>query len=1465
MSFDKYQKFLSGILLWIALSVRAEVFINELMPVNARTLVDENGETGDWIELYNSGPADLDLAGFLMTDDAGQPSRWRFPEALPDRTTIPARGYLLVWADGLSGENALHANFKLSGGGETVFLIGTDGKTVIDRIDFGEAQADVSFARFPDGYGPARYCIEPTPGSANASGFSQRVTSPALLPVSGFYRGSVILTALSPGHAAHIVYTLNGSDPAADSDPYTGPVEQTANGIFKARILQEDRAFSAVETRHYFIDTRHVLPVFSIATDPDNLFGAERGIYVHFDSTGREWEREAHLDFFRNGESGFEIRSGIRIQGNSSVGMAKKSFRLFFRDGYGSARLDYPLFLGDPVQSFNSLVLRSGYDEDLTTAEGTLIRDPFLNELWRRTGFLTSQGKLAVLYINGVFWGIYEIRENIDEQFYSDHVRPAETDWIRYRWEGWELKSGDDAQWRSLLRFFDENSFEEDVLVEQAAARMDLENYTTLQAFGHCAQYRSWYYGASAFREKREGAKWIWTVWDMDRAYTELGWNGFDYYGDSQGVYWNNTFIRKLLQNEKYRIRFINRICDLLNTLFEPSYAKALLDSLSEVIRPEIPGEADRWTSSVEKWEANVRTLREYVQQRPGIVRDQMSEYFGLADEADLTVDVQGGGNVRIHSIVPSDYPWTGTYFRGVPVEVRAVPDPGYRFIGWSGASVPDDQVLTLSLETDLAIEAVFAPLGEANAELIAPCRLPAGQRLPVVVRIRDQNWEIQPSLQTPVMLRFGGLRPDSTLLIKRGAGTGVLGVPASNDFTLSAGNADVPQSHKTIAAGAAYPVTEYAGTLPAGDLTWDSSHDRIITGNLTVPAGCSLTITAGTWIILKEKIRIEVLGGMTVEGTADEPVVFISESASLPWGGVEFRSSVSSFQYCFFVNGGGDASRGYPTNDGWHTGRQHILFGREDCELDLDQCFFLNSPGKAFGVQDSRVSVKNSVSSFVWHGGEFHRVFLSYRNSHLMNLPNDDHVYVEDIDTDGFHIDYVNPRYPTYSVIDRCWFVTGKDDAVDHHHARLTITNCWFEDFVHEGLAASGGDTIRIFNTIATGCGQGFEAGWTEDGLDRGPFVFIDHCVAVDNEIGLRIGDSYSWSYRNSMKVTNSVLYGNDDNIWNYLNSTNGPLEGALEISYSMTNDTDYDASPFCITGQPLFDEAYYLLPGSPGAGMALMGADMGRSDSLSAAAGPVRITEVMYNASPERDSDDWVELFNASGAARDLSGWILKDESDSHAFFIPDGTVLPENGYRVFCIDSSAFDAVYPDVARRTGNLNFGLGRDDEVRLFTPEGVLADNVDYSNQAPWPALPDGNGYSLSLRDPSGPERGAAAWTSSNRPGGTPAAPNFTASGVADAPSTPASFVLYPNYPNPFNGETVIRYRLQEQADVTLTLYDMRGRCVRVAYRKEKQTPGLHNYLLQAHGLPSGLYVLRLERISGTGISSAARKIVLAR
>ena len=111
------------------------IVINELMAFNTNSLTDPQGQHEDWLELHNLTNDVLNLTGMYLTDKTNNPKKWAFPE----NTTIPARGYLVVWLDeDGKADEGLHANFKLSRNGETVMLVDTDirGNQVLDRVTF---------------------------------------------------------------------------------------------------------------------------------------------------------------------------------------------------------------------------------------------------------------------------------------------------------------------------------------------------------------------------------------------------------------------------------------------------------------------------------------------------------------------------------------------------------------------------------------------------------------------------------------------------------------------------------------------------------------------------------------------------------------------------------------------------------------------------------------------------------------------------------------------------------------------------------------------------------------------------------------------------------------------------------------------------------------------------------------------------------------------------------------------------------------------------------------------------------------------------------------------------------------------------------------------------------------------------------------------------------------------------------
>lgn len=142
----------------------AAVSINELMPKNDTVAADEAGEYKDWIELYNSENGEVSLEGYYLSDDAD----YVFAYRLPATAVIPAKGTLIVWADGNGDGTSLHTTFKLSSDGDKVILSDPDG-VLVDEVEFGAATADQSYARFPDGTGEFLWCARATPGASNGS------------------------------------------------------------------------------------------------------------------------------------------------------------------------------------------------------------------------------------------------------------------------------------------------------------------------------------------------------------------------------------------------------------------------------------------------------------------------------------------------------------------------------------------------------------------------------------------------------------------------------------------------------------------------------------------------------------------------------------------------------------------------------------------------------------------------------------------------------------------------------------------------------------------------------------------------------------------------------------------------------------------------------------------------------------------------------------------------------------------------------------------------------------------------------------------------------------------------------------------------------------------------------------------------------------------------------------------------
>ena len=331
--------FCGGVIIWMMVAARSfaqdsaapgPLYINEFMASNVLAHENPSGDYEDWIEIYNSGNTAIDLSGYYLTDSYPADEYWMVAADQGVELEVPARGYLVLYADKKTALGPAHLNFKLSRNGEQIVLIGRDGTTIIDSISYRAQFRDISYGRSPAALSQWVYFTRFTPGAGNEQGHADFVGAPTIDQEGGFYDGNLVVS-VRPAHSGDAVhYTLDGSDPGAASPRYAAPVRLDRSAIFKARAFKPGALPSPIVARPFFIDARHALPVLTLMTDPRNLFDPDSGIMVR-DNAGRGWERFAELAFFEQGKLGFHLGAGLRVQGNTGPKeFVKKSFRTFF-------------------------------------------------------------------------------------------------------------------------------------------------------------------------------------------------------------------------------------------------------------------------------------------------------------------------------------------------------------------------------------------------------------------------------------------------------------------------------------------------------------------------------------------------------------------------------------------------------------------------------------------------------------------------------------------------------------------------------------------------------------------------------------------------------------------------------------------------------------------------------------------------------------------------------------------------------------------------------------------------------------------------------------------------------------------------------------------------------------------------------------------------------------------------------
>ena len=399
------------------------VYINEILASNSAYYAGLATYV-DWIEIHNTSQVPVDLGGYYLTDDRSEPDKWKIPSG----TVIPAGGYKVFYADEKNYD--LHTSFKLSVEGEFIGIY-DPGKNVADSLTYSHQRNNISFGRSASDISRFGFFSKPSPGFSNGEiSYPSILEKPSFSQSGGFYSSTVTIS-LSSEEGSIIRYTTDGSEPLRESPSYSVPIVIDKTTCIRAKSFKDGLLESEINTHTFFIGVNKNLPVISLVTNQENLFSDTIGIYVIGTNgiragcsntpmnVNQDWERPVNVELFdEQGNVLINQLTGIRIFGGCSRQRYPiKSFEVFARKQYGKGSFECKLFKDESITEFESFLIRSSSDDQMMT----MFRDGLGHTLVDNLKVENQAFQPAVVFINGQYWGIHNIREKYNEAYFEEH------------------------------------------------------------------------------------------------------------------------------------------------------------------------------------------------------------------------------------------------------------------------------------------------------------------------------------------------------------------------------------------------------------------------------------------------------------------------------------------------------------------------------------------------------------------------------------------------------------------------------------------------------------------------------------------------------------------------------------------------------------------------------------------------------------------------------------------------------------------------------------------------------------------------------------------------------------------------------------------------------------------------------------------------------------------------------------
>jgi len=622
-----------------------------------------------------------------------------------------------------------HTNFGIDNGGETVYLF-SPAQNILSQLFVNCQNLDVSVGSFPDASANIVSFGTPTPLATNneSQAFNSFLQAPVFSIPSGIYNSNLGVTIQNPNTVSSIVtYTLDGNDPTINSTVYNGVnIVINSSHVLKAKAFSNDALPSPLAASSYLLGIEHTTPIVSVITDVSNLYG-DNGIFDHWD---QDWEKAAYAEYFDTSQNLiFSQVAGMQIDGGAggSRSHPQHSFRLEFAHSVlGSTPVEYPLISNRPERTtYSKFYLRNGSNQYLTIPykDATLV-----TALGGNVKTFYSSMEPVSVYINGEYFGLYELREKIDNEYFEQYEN-ANSDsmdilTLSY-WYGLVLR----ATTGSTELFYDAyNNFlnlnpAEETFWDDADQYFDMDYYVDYIIAESYAGNRDWpYNNIKIYSSDKTNHSFRFGIVDLEWSLQPNGWASSSddpisfLFQTDQNIPYINIW-HKGIQNEKFKNFFINRFADLMNTEYNIDKILGVENEYYNKMLPEMPNEYARWgdPNQIDAFIENHNVFQSEFIARTDYVREYINTGFGLDGQVEVTLNTipEGSGKIKISTIIQDNLPWTGIYFKGNPVTITAMPSPGYEFAYWQANPVIGgqnyEQSLNLEIFTSAEFTAVFA------------------------------------------------------------------------------------------------------------------------------------------------------------------------------------------------------------------------------------------------------------------------------------------------------------------------------------------------------------------------------------------------------------------------------------------------------------------------------------------------------------------------------------------------------------------------------------------------------------------------------------------------------------------------------------------------------------------------------------------------------------------------------------